>query len=433
MVKKAAIVILLFSLHLFPKPNDMFFQLPNGLRVILSPVDHIEAACVLFYHTTGVRDDPESIRGATYLYKDLMVLGTQHLDPYDRVMFTKRKGGDGDIDINYDSSVFTQIVPMNELSHALWIEKERITSLQIPPRAIDTLKNNIYRIFYRLENSNIHFRASNWVKSVVFEGTHYQKPIYGDLESIRNIDNEKIRGVYRRFQDLSKIIMVVTGKFSLQQIRDLIGEYYGVMDANGDDTERTVAQVKPRNRYVYKNWVEENVLKKFVMYGFRAPSRYSLDYLYFNFLKYYLVDGRISKLDELLNDQNRLNVDISYEFTDNLESNALIIKIATPRRVDIEKSKYFVNTFLDRLKSKPIPQSDLREVKSLMEIDYKKDLLDIRKRSLLLAENYCMNNNLDYITSHSERIQRINAYDIVRISKKYFDKGNHVILNVYSK
>ena len=60
------------------------FQLSNGLRVILAPVEHIQATCVLLYHSTGVRNDPPGVKGGSFLYQRLIRRGrTDNLDGFD--------------------------------------------------------------------------------------------------------------------------------------------------------------------------------------------------------------------------------------------------------------------------------------------------------------------------------------------------------------
>ena len=75
----------------------------------------------------------------------------------------------------------------------------------------------------------------------------------------------------------------------------------------------------------------------------------------------------------------------------------------------------------------------LKTMKSLMEIDFLKNLTLPEKMSLVLAENYHMSGNLDYGNMFLKRVRKISSFDIVRISKKYLRKENMVILNVFSK
>ncbi len=68
-----------------------------------------------------------------------------------------------------------------------------------------------------------------------------------------------------------------------------------------------------------------------------------------------------------------------------------------------------------------------------MELDLKKNMQDLHKRSLMLAENYHLAGDLNVKDSLAERIGRIKPYDIMRVGSKYLKKKNLVIMNVYGK
>ncbi len=159
----SAVLVASLCLHLFlclPTPvnarsnvnNVSSFRLSNGLRVILAPVNDIEATCVMLYHLTGVRDDPAEIRGGSYLYQNLMLGATQNLDVYDRIYFIKQYGGSSNRIVNYDYSIFYQVVQESEVDNALWLESERINSLQLTNRNITIQKDNVYIRHYRHQN-----------------------------------------------------------------------------------------------------------------------------------------------------------------------------------------------------------------------------------------------------------------------------------------
>jgi predicted Zn-dependent peptidase len=410
------------------------FRLSNGLQIILAPLDNVEATCVMLYQLTGVRDDPIEIKGASYLYQTLMLAGTQYLDPLDRIVFIKKYGGTGNCSVNYDRSVFWQVVPDTEVNNALWIESERISSLRLENHNIDNLKDKIYKRFYRLTNSNIHFRAESWVKSKVFEGTPYQTPLYGSLEEIKGFSNQKIKKIYDNFRNPNDIIMVISGKFNIPEVRETINKRFAGLSFNKKKTgKKSYNAINPREEYVYKNWLIDNFPRPFAIYGIRAPSKLSYDHLYFDFIRCYLVDKRISKFEREVNQRDDLDVTINYEYTDYVEANALIIKISAVRRIDLEKAKYVLRKELNTLSTKTLSSSDVKMVKTLMEIDFKKNMRDLKKRSLLLAENFHLSGSLNFAEKHLERIRNVTAYDIMRIGKKYLKKENLVVLNVYKK
>jgi predicted Zn-dependent peptidase len=407
------------------------FYLSNGLTIILSPDGNTDATCVLVYHKTGVRNDPPGLKGGTHLYRNLMLLGTKNLDPLDRLLFVEKSGGVSNRKISYDNSIFYQVIPETELNNALWLESERLTSLKLTDQAIDIIKNNDYRNIYNMLNSNVSYEANRGLKAILFEETAYQLPEYGNLESIRGFNNGEIRKIYQNFRNPSDIILVIAGTFNIDSLKKLVSRHFSALPSRpGINTKYN--PVGARQKYVYKNWMKKNVSQHFFMYGIRSPSKLSNDHLYFNFIRYYLADERISKLDRMMNKRNELAAIIHSEYTNQVESNALIIKISTNNRSDFEKANIVMINELDALMSKSLSQSELKVTKSLMELDFRKDMAILEKRCVILAENvHLYGSNLDFEARYINSIRNISSYDIIRISKTYLKKTNRVILNVH--
>lgn len=424
---------LFFTMGANSNTNITTYRLSNGLRVILAPTTNIEATCVMFYHLTGARDDPPDLKGASYLYQTLMLGGTQNLDPLDRIMFIKKYGGSSEGNVDYDSSIFCQLVPDPEVNNALWLESERISSLRLEDQNIDVLKDNIYKRYSRLSFSNVHFKAMNWVKFTIFEGTVYQTPIYGNLEQIIGFNNQRIKKIYDNFTDLPDIIMVILGKFDTAEVKETINKRFAGLSGQRKIQKRNYVQAEPRKEYIYRNWTEDTLEQPFVLYGIRGPSKLNLDRFCFELIRYYLLDKRISRLEHLLNQRTDLDVNLSYEYTDYIEANALVMKISAIRRLDLEKAKSVVNKELNALMDESLSTDVLKMVKTLMEIDFKKKLMDLKTRGLMLAENYHLFGNVDFAGNYINEIRKITPLDVLRVAKKYFKKENQVILNVYGQ
>jgi predicted Zn-dependent peptidase len=403
------------------------------MQVILSPTPDAEATCILFYHLTGTRDDPPEVKGASYLYQYLMRLGTQNLDAYDRFMLISKNGGTSIERVNVDNSFFYQVIPDDMLKNSLWLESERIHSLRLSDRVIEFQKNSVFNRLSRLVEQNHGYRASEWVKGQIFENSAYQLPVYGDVTKIKEFNNNLIRKIYDNFRNYPDIILVISGKMDLGKLPQYMSEHFPGSTPIGSPRNREYTPQGPRKVHVFKNWVLDDVPNNFSLFGYRAPGKLSPDYMVFNLIRYYLTDPRISQVDKLLNRSSRLGVQVGGEFTNNLEANAFIVKLSSSKRVAIERARYILNKQLQALTELRLPTSEIRVVKSLMEIDFEKDLNRIDKRSIMLAEHYHLYKNTKIREMFHRRLKKINPFDIMTVAKKYLVRNNLVNLNVYRK
>ncbi|MCP4218445.1 MAG: insulinase family protein [bacterium] len=431
-------IILLFFSTFFLEAAGLkirTIQLDNGLRVILSPMENMDVACVTLFHIAGVRDDPEELKGISFLFRNLMGLGiTENLGAKDHLYLVKQVGGTSSMSIGYDFSVFNQVLGSSAIDMALWRESERISSLRLDARILKRAKKQVHSRYLHLNKFDVHFRARRWVKEKIFAGTVYQTPLYGKLENIPTLRDRNIIRAYDNFRNLSSIIVVVSGNFDYRQVMQALNKRLGKLSFKKAPPKRHYGFIKPRTEYLYQNKEEENPVDPFMVYGIRAPSKHSLDRLYFDFIFYYLADKRISQLQRLMHKQN-LEVTVNYEYTDFIEANGLIIELAAARRIDLQRAKFYMNKELATLKGKGkfISASEIKMVKTLMEIDFKKSLRDPEKRNRMLAVNHHLKGDWTFVEKYLQRLRNLSSWDVIRVAKKYLNKTNLVVLNVYGK
>jgi zinc protease len=422
-----------FSLIYSQSINVSSFELPNGLKVILSPSSDMQAAAVCIYYMNGAKHDPVDQRGISYLYQYLMFNGNENLESYDHVLYINKMGGIVSGRVSHDNSVFCEVLPASEINVALWLESERLKSLRLEDASIDYQKNQIFNRISRLGESNLNFRVQNWINAKVFEGLPYAFPLYGDLNKIRYLNNDRIRENYRKFQNLSNVLLIIAGKFDINELKAGINKFFQNIPP-GKKSQDTVANISsPHSAFSVKNWVLPGIKSNSTFFAIKSPGKINYDYVYFDFLRYYLTDPRISRLDYMLNKVNKLNIEIEATFTDYFDANVLTIQLSCPERINLEKAKYVLGQELLALTMKIITNAEFKAVRSLMEIDLYKSAYTLEDRCQRIGEFYHMFGEVNFLDVELKRLRRISLYDILDSAKKYLLKENQVILNVYAE
>ena len=409
------------------------FELPNGLRVILAPSSGTQAASVCVYHMRGARQEPAESRGISYLYQYLMFDGNRNLEPFDHVLFINKMGGVVSGRVNYDNAVFYDVLPAQEIKLALWLESERLKSLRLNDANIDYHKNQIHARISRLLETSQTFKAQSWVSTKVFEGSAYELPLYGDLGKLRSLNNDRIRENYQYFQNLGNILLIIAGRFDSNELRAGINEFFQDLPPGRRVANPVFSAQDQRKSHVYKNWLVPGLKKHFVVFGIKAPAKIGYNFMYFDFLRYYLTDPRLARLNHVLNTVNDLHIEIESSFTDYMEANCLTIQLSSTRRINLEKAKYVVEKEFQSLRNLPIGNNEIKAVRSLMEIDFLKGMVSPEERCLRIGEYYHMFSELNFFDAQLKRLRRITGFDIMESAKKYLLKENQVILNVYGE
>jgi zinc protease len=393
--------------------NVSSFELPNGLKVILAPSNDMQTAAVCVYNMNGVRNDPAESPGISYLYQYLMFDGNENLESYDHVLFINKMGGNVSGRVNYDNSFFYEVLPAAEINVALWLESERLKSLRLEDTNIDYHKNQVFNRINKLWESNQNFKALTWVNAKLFEGTPYAYPLYGDLNKIRLLNNDRIRENYRKFQNLSNIYLIIAGKFDINELKAGINKFFQNIPPGQKSPDPVFIASNRQNSYQVKNWLIPGLKK--------------------HFLRYYLTDPRLARIDYILNQVNKLNIEIECSSSDYFEANALTIQLSSPKRINLEKAKYVLEQEFIALTKKLLVYAEVKAIRSLMEIDFLKSVSVLEERCLRIGEFYHMFGELNFFDTQLGRLRKITSYDVLESAKKYLLKDNQVVLNVYAQ
>lgn len=420
------------SLLLFAAAEDPVytFQLPNGLRVIHIPNNEIDSVCVMLYVMSGVSTDPADIRGASYLFQQLMYAPTENLEEFEYRQHINKNGGITAVRVNYDNSVLYDVLPASELNIALWLQSERLKSLKLGDRELDNCKNQFFNRMSRTLDNNVLMRAMNQMHAKVFEGTVYEQPLYGDLNRLRQIPNDRIRETYQRFRTLADVFLVIAGKYDANELRNSVNKYFQDLPGGEKSRLRPIRSVETKSSFVNLNWMHANIPMHTSILAVRGPSRLSGEYNLLDFLRCYLSDPRLSRLQTIMNRNNRLDIAVSGFMTENIGNNAMVIQLAGASRGNLEKAKVLLGQELLSLQSRLLGEGELKETAALMELDFLKSLASPEGRALKAAEFFHLFSDLHYSKQYVQRIRRINAYEIQRAAQKYFVKDNRVMLNV---
>src|SRR5690242_5328546 len=114
------------------QPHPIEFKeatLPNGLRIVThedhsTPVINLQ----MWYHV-GSKDERPGRTGFAHLFEHLMFQGSAHVKPEEHDKIISNAGGVSNAYTNDDTTVYWQTFPANYLEKIIWLEADRMASL----------------------------------------------------------------------------------------------------------------------------------------------------------------------------------------------------------------------------------------------------------------------------------------------------------------
>lgn len=207
------------------------YELENGLTVILAPSPRATAAAVNLWYRVGSRNERPGRSGFAHLFEHLMFQGSERVPAGEHMRLVERAGGNLNASITEDRTNFYQTVPPERVNLALWLEADRMRSLQITEeslrREVEVVKEE-RRL--RIDNSpygTTQLQASYYAAYDSTSCFPYAHSVIGSMEDLDAAQLSDVQDFFDLYYAPLNATLTVAGRFDSQQVRQLIQEYFG--------------------------------------------------------------------------------------------------------------------------------------------------------------------------------------------------------------
>ncbi|HEX6908792.1 MAG TPA: pitrilysin family protein, partial [Longimicrobium sp.] len=266
-----------------PSVNLEFHEdtLPNGLRVIY----HVDrsapvAATVLWYDVASKHEAPGRT-GFAHLFEHLMLFTGSRNAPEGRHFglleaVGSRTGSDINGTTSWDRTNYFQQVPSHALELALWLEADRMATLD---EALNETKLVNQREVVKNERrqSNDNQPYGIWVErmlSHLYPADHpYHHPVIGSMQDLEAASLEDVRTFFRTYYVPNNAVLAIAGDIDVPQARALVQRYFGGIPRGAEPPAVRRVALTPRLGASPREVIQDrNAPAPAVYVGFRVPG-----------------------------------------------------------------------------------------------------------------------------------------------------------------
>ncbi|HXT28472.1 MAG TPA: insulinase family protein, partial [Vicinamibacterales bacterium] len=123
------------------KFNDV--KLKNGLRVIVSEDHSAPTFSIAVTYNVGSADEKARRTGFAHLFEHMMFKGSENVGPGEHFTLVFNNGGNMNGTTNQDRTLYFETLPANQLELAIFLESDRMKSLDINKANLDNQRNAV--------------------------------------------------------------------------------------------------------------------------------------------------------------------------------------------------------------------------------------------------------------------------------------------------
>jgi zinc protease len=414
-----------------PRPTKFDYTmttLPNGLQVVFledhsTPIVHL----ALWYHV-GSKDEKPGRTGFAHLFEHLMFKGSRNVRSDEHPSRITSVGGQANAFTDEDATVYWETVPAQHLPMILWLEADRMASLDVSEDKFKT-EREVVKEERRMRFENQPFgRLPEIIFDKAFKMHPYKHQTIGSMADLEAASIADVRAFHDLYYVPNNATLTLVGDFDSKQALALVEQYLGKV-AKGAPVPRDIAP-EPKHtaeeRYtVTEAWPLPAVVVSYHITYDGHPDAYPL-----HILGKILSDGDSSKIYRSLVYEKQMAL-AAFGEAKLIEHPNLFyaVAIVQPGRRPDEVQRELLAQ-LDRVKTEGVTEEELQRAKRQFARDYILGRETVQQKALHLAHAVVIHNDIKTADGEFDLFQNVTVADVQRVARTYFTPEGRMLLTI---
>ena len=402
--------------------------LPNGLQVAYLE-DHTTPSVhlAIWYHV-GSKDEKPGRTGFAHMFEHLMFKGSKNVRADQHPSLITSVGGQSNAFTDEDSTVYWETVPAQYLPLVLWLEADRMASLDVSEEKFTT-ERDVVKEERRMRYENQPYGAlPELIYDKAFTTHPYKHQTIGTMKDLEAASIDDVRAFHDTYYVPNNATVAIVGDFDTERAKALVEQYLGLVP-RGKSVPRDIPQEpthKAEERFtVTEPWPLPAVVVSYHITFDGHPDSYPL-----HILDKILSDGDSSRIYRSLVYEKQMAL-AAFGEAKLIEHPNLFyaVAIVQPGHTPDEVQKALL-TEIDRVKTEGVTAEELNRAKRQFARDYILGRETAQQKALQLAHAIVIHNDIKTADGEFDLFQNVTLADVQRVARTYFTPESRMLLTV---
>lgn len=404
-------------------------RLENGLEVLLCPNRRVPLVHVSVHYRVGSSYEEPGHSGFAHLFEHLMFQGSENLSKNEHGRLVDEAGGRWNATTNKDRTNYYQTLPSHYLDLGLWLEAERMRSLEVTPENFENQRRTVIEEKKQSYDNRPYGKAFLRFDELAYSNWAYAHSTIGEVEDLERASLEEVRRFHRAHYGPDNAVLSLCGDFDPPEALQRVEQYFGpIRHQTGSRPPQIEEPEQPKER------VEEMgdplaVLPAaylgFHIQGPSSPESYAL-----SMLALILSHGESSRLyRELVYKRNWIS---SLSAGPNQYRGPQLFKISfiVQSQVDPQEVVQAIGQELSRAAQEPVSEEELERARMQFTYRYVSRQAKVSGLGEALARYSVYHGDARVANQDLERYRSVSAEDILKAARQHLSPRNRTVLLV---
>ena len=176
-----------------PKIEFSYTRLQNGLRVIISEDHAAPVFSIAVSYDVGSRNERRGRTGFAHLFEHMMFKGSEQVGTGEHFVLVYNNGGDMNGTTNKDRTEYFERLPSNQLDLALFLEADRMRSLDITRQNLDNQRQAVQEERRLRVDNNPYGRTDEVLNELAYRNFAYAHSTIGSMDDLNAATIEDVK------------------------------------------------------------------------------------------------------------------------------------------------------------------------------------------------------------------------------------------------
>lgn len=396
------------------------FTLDNGLRVLVHEDPTVQIAVMNILYDVGSRDEQPSKTGFAHLFEHLMFGGSANIPSYDEPL--QLVGGENNAFTSTDITNYYLTLPAANLETAFWLESDRMLSLSFDTNVLEVQRKVVIEEFKQRYLNQPYGDVWLKLRPLAYKTHPYLWATIGkEISHIENATMDDVKEFFFTHYIPSNAIMVVAGKVTFDQVKELSEKWFGPIPAGKKRVRNLPAEPKQVEKRMLT--VEANVPANALYKTYHMPGRFHHDYYASDLMSDVLSRGHSSRLYQTLVKEKEIFTSISSFVMGTIDPGMLVINGRVKEGITLEQAEDELELVLKKFKTEGVKNSELEKVKNQALATMEFDKVELLNRAMNLAFA-SLSGDPDLVNKEPDRIKSVTHEDINRMATEILTETN---------
>lgn len=405
-------------------------KLKNGLRVVISEDHSAPVFAIVVNYNVGSRDERKGRTGFAHLFEHMMFKGSANVGQGEHPYLMFMYGGSMNGTTNKDRTMYYEILPANQLDLALFLEADRMRSLDITRDNLENQRNAVQEERRLGVDNQPYGRTFEVRDELAYENFAYEHSVIGSMADLSAATVDDVAAFFKTYYAPNNAVIGIVGAVDTKATLEKMRKYFESIPAQ--PAPPPVDMTEPVQKEERRATIDDPLarLSRLDM-AYKIPPSSSPDYDAIEVLGTILSSGRSSRFFEAIVRQKQLATTVNAGSGETRGPGLFnIVAIGAPGK-PLSELETAIEAELERVKAGPIADWEIQKARTGARRNFVNGMGSSLQRAILLSQDALFYNDPNRINTRADNIAKVTAADVQRVAQQYLVKsGRTVVLTI---